>query len=425
MAINFLTSSLHELANLLKQRDSSKMIVAFDEPDSKIHPVYLEPILNQIISFNIISIVTTTNEFTLDYYIKNNCNISLTHRTYETNQQVSIIEQFFLSESTSIMPEQIYSSPIFPSISSPKKVLIVEGKLEKQFFEALIHDKLKIHDVEIISIDGQDKVLSEEELSPFLHVLGAMSEENYLIYAIFDFDLDGLDYAKQFSQILNKDQIYFFNRKMLAHYINLYDESLEELQALFNTNAISTYVLEDYLKNSIKTPRIRKHPKSAKVLYELQETLSFKLKRYHLTEEKLTTVLNEFREWLPQQINMETELYKNVQQRKFSPLFDAKKINESNIKLSEYTSLKKLIIQIFGTAPNKFTHELFKCQRSSVQIKELQKLKEKLNIPDYVIKINRTTIEYLPHYNFYEFNNCSNDGLLSKDLEDLLEIIKN
>lgn len=161
------------------------------------------------------------------------------------------------------------------------------------------------------------------------------------------------------------------------------------------------------------------------MLYELQETLSFKLKRYHLTEEKLTTVLNEFREWLPQQINMETELYKNVQQRKFSPLFDAKKINESNIKLSEYTSLKKLIIQIFGTAPNKFTHELFKCQRSSVQIKELQKLKEKLNIPDYVIKINRTTIEYLPHYNFYEFNNCSNDGLLSKDLEDLLEIIKN
>ncbi|MFD2446606.1 ATP-dependent endonuclease [Bacillus sp. CGMCC 1.16607] len=352
LAIKFLSSSLYELSNIIKTSDPSKIIIAFDEPDNKIHPAALEPILNQILSQKVNSILTTTNLFTLEHYIKNKCSITLTHRTLENNKYISQTEQFLISDGNNDIVEKIYSSPTFSSILPYKKFLLVEGKSDKQFFEALIHDKLKLYEIEIISIDGQDQILSSEKLTPFLNLLRSMYKKNPLIYAIFDFDKDGIEYAKQFVQIIKKDHIYFINRKSYIDLINTYDESLNELEAKFNNKLISTFVLEDYLKSAFKKTKIKKSVKSSKVIKELKDSLSFKLKRLHMSDEMLKSFLTEFGEWIPTIIDIEKELYKNEQKNKFAPLFDSKKINEPNLKSSDYNSLKNglskylVIIQI-------------------------------------------------------------------------------
>lgn len=427
LAIKFLSSSLHELSEIIKTLEPANVIVAFDEPDNKIHPVILEPILNQIFSKNINSILTTTNIFTLEHYLKNNCNITLTYRTLENSKYISQTEQFLYSEFKSIengeLNEKIYSSSVFSSILPYKRFLLVEGSSDKKFFEALIHDKLKLEDIEVISIDGQDRFLSKEKLTPFLNLLRSMYSKNPLVYAIFDFDKDGIDYAEQFSKIIKKEHIYFINRKSYIELLSEYDESLSTLKESFISKSINTFVLEDYLKKQFKKPKVRKNVKPTDVVKELQKSISFNLNRLHISEEKLNSLMEEFKLWLPSQINIETDLYKNEQKNKFSSLFDVKKINEHNLKSSDYISLKKLLSDVLGKGSNKIDFRLQKCKKDPEDITILRTLKNSLQIPDYVLKINSITIEFMPFYNYHEFNNRSNEGVFSKELKQLLELL--
>lgn len=114
LAIKFLVRSFSEIDFELNERKkyvsftSDNLIIAFDEPDNKIHPAIWVDILNKLLSYKVTSLLTSTNVYTLESYINTEKNVILTYRELLNDRYVSKIDTYIRNEASDYLDSSVY-----------------------------------------------------------------------------------------------------------------------------------------------------------------------------------------------------------------------------------------------------------------------------------------------------------------------------
>lgn len=429
-SIDFIEQDTKSMAKL--NIDTQKyLIVAFDEPDNKIHPIYWKEIYSKVLRAKANVIISTTNLFTIENFLeyKNTAVYYFEKKILTQNNLTEIykieVKEKIDSEENSegdrinkVIGKYLdleYGS--LKNILPVKKYVFVEGNSDCKFVRLLLKD-MGFKDIEVISLDGQDTVVSEQYLKPILSFITLIQNFSPNVFCIFDYDFEGFKYASYFKKIIPIKNMFFINGEKYIDQLEGWDETDSKF-------TLENLLYPKFIKEREYIPL--KNQKIKEILYKRINSLEnndFKFKGQNEKDEFLIRFqgfLDGY--FIPEKDSVAQKVKAN--KGKSKPLFQVKAgkdvINYGNFRRPKLNTFKTTVKELLGEIERPY--ELINKKYNPAKTAKIRELKKSLNIPDYVLKVNSKSISFYKGYNYLKFNTMADEGLISPKITELIEIL--